>query len=159
MQYGRLSPWLYFKEFFYVLLGDFQDYKGIEQVLDKDLFFIIFFFTTVFSVILMLNLLFAIISDSFTNIMAVADQTDVFEKLQTICEKINQLRPAELESLKNNLKGVYLFQIKIKNEPSRKNNDEQLRDKRIEKIEQFIDHHIGTYKIIDNSRRKRSSVL
>ena len=66
-KYNNYSRWYYVKTFYFILLGDFGDYKEslMTSSLDNDLFFIILFLITIIIVIVMLNLIIAIISDTF----------------------------------------------------------------------------------------------
>ena len=67
-------------------MGDFGDFKELDSSLGSNLYFLILVCVTVAVVIVMLNLLIAIISDSFEKVMALDKNASIYEKLQLIIE-------------------------------------------------------------------------
>ena len=119
--YNSYNPWEFFQKFYYIMLGDFDDYRDSSDPLDSDIFFVILFITTLFINIVMLNLLIAIISDSFEKVMAMEKQAEVFEKLQIIME---------FNSHTKNISEVYyLFDVTKEEKKEGDNLEERLRSK------------------------------
>ncbi len=72
------NPWEFLKIFYYILLGDFGDFKGLDSSLNTNLYFLIVVGVSLALVIVMLNLLIAIISDSFEKVMALDKQAALY---------------------------------------------------------------------------------
>lgn len=118
-----------------MLMGDFADYKTVAETtaLNQDLFFIILLTVTVLIVIVMLNLLIAIISDSFEKVMALEKQAEVFEKLQLIIE-----RKRRVKNKAGYDQQVYLCELRKDEKRQGENLEERIRAK-IDKIEKAQD--------------------
>ena len=74
------------KIFYYLLLGDLGDYREINSTDSGPLMFAFLVIVTVLLVIIMLNLLISIISDSFSKVMALDLQSRNFERLHVTQE-------------------------------------------------------------------------
>jgi hypothetical protein len=127
--YQSHKPWEFVKIFYFILLGDFGDYQGLDgdTSLNTDLYFFILFGVTIIVVIVMLNLLIAIISDSFEKVMAIEKQAEVFEKLQLILQSKRNISKRDLEIFKAKWERVYLCLLKRENTDEGDNIDERLR--------------------------------
>ena len=97
-----------------------------DTALNTDLYFFILFAATIIVVIVMLNLLIAIISDSFEKVMAIERQAEVFEKLQLIISSRGQLGK-KLFSIKEKWERVYLCLLKKENNTEDDNIEERIR--------------------------------
>ena len=85
-EYEQFNLWQYFQTFYRLLLGDFGNYNDISTLIEDNLYFLILLTATIILVIVMLNLLIAIISDTFEKVMAEIRQNEVHEQLQLILE-------------------------------------------------------------------------
>ena len=77
--------------------------------------------------IVMLNLLIAIISDSFEKVMAIEKQAEIFEKLQLILHARRNINKSDLEKYKAKWERTYLCLLKRENSDEGDNIDERLR--------------------------------
>lgn len=131
-----------------MLLGDFGDYrnesptpKSPDTWLDEshNLSFMILFIFTLVMVIVMLNLLIAIISDSFEKVMALEQQSENYEKLHLILENEALRGKNFLDSYEKENKGLYIhFMSTNEGEEEEENNEERMRAK-IDKIQKFLE--------------------
>ena len=117
------------KIFYFILLGDFGGYQELDgdTALNTDLYFLILFVVTIIVVIVMLNLLIAIISDSFEKVMAIEKQAEVFERLQLILHSKRNISKKDLDFFKEKWKRVYLCLLKRENTDESDNIEERIR--------------------------------
>ena len=108
-------------------MGDFGDYKEIETSLSTNLYFLILLGVSVAVVIIMLNLLIAIISDSFEKVMAQDKQAAVYEKLQLIVEN-NRKRKNFLNIALSDEEYLYVFKYSSQEEDEEET-EERIRNK------------------------------
>ena len=87
---------MFIKSFFFVVLGDFDNFNETETALDKELYFLILVVVTLIIMIILLNLLIAIISDAFANIMKEVEENQYLERLHL---NLNYLRKLKGEKL------------------------------------------------------------
>ena len=142
-----------------MLLGDFGDFRNEETTVENpdtwldqthNLAFLILFFFTLIMVIVMLNLLIAIISDSFEKVMALEQQSQNCEKLQLILE--DQRNRGLYRKDNDKLKGGFIYQITSNEVQEESNNEERMRAK-VDKLQQSFDELIKIQKkTYDNVR-------
>ena len=106
VNFDLFKLWEFIKTFYYILIGDYGDYKDMadQTALSKDVYFIILLVVTVIMVIVMLNMLIALISESHEDVMKLEQQAAVYEKLQLIIDiSQNSLRTYKDDLEKNKL--------------------------------------------------------
>ena len=86
--YDKYSLWEFCKLFYIVLLGNYEDYLQIDNnaQLDSDLSFFIVVGFSIIMVILMLNMLIALISESHGEVMKLEKQAERYEKLHLMID-------------------------------------------------------------------------
>ena len=113
--YGDHNLWFFMKSFYYILLGDYGDFKGMDPntALSDDIYFFTLLAVTVIMVILMLNMLIALISESHGDVMKFEHQASIYEKLQLIIgiksSFLAMIKSRLFSADKENSKNNYLF--------------------------------------------------
>jgi hypothetical protein len=100
--------------YYNLILGNNDDFDSMSKATSvfEDLFFATFFLLTVFFIIIMLNLLIAIISDTNAKVVSVEAKAFQFERLNLINEFEELMSKTEEELLNSKLKGTFLFVLK-----------------------------------------------
>ena len=100
-----------FTVFYRLLMGDFNQYDDIVVENSYFLWFIMLTFTVI-CVIVLLNLLISIISDSFQNVYKLKNQTRSYELMSLINDIDRQISDSSRQYLRDNAKiGNYLFRF------------------------------------------------
>ena len=119
------------KIFYYILYGNFEDFINVSYSsgLDSELFFLILVPLSVFLVVIMLNLLIAIISDSFEKVMALEKQAVTYEKLQLIIESERTMSKRNKEARVKQIEGKYIYVLENEFLQNSEDVEERLRSK------------------------------
>jgi hypothetical protein len=98
-----------------MILGDLGNYDKLSEETPEfqDFFFVILFFLTIFFVVILLNLLIAIISDSFSKVTSVEKKAFQFERLNLIIEYEEMMSKEEREKMTSEFSGNYLYVIRV----------------------------------------------
>ena len=127
-----------FTNFYRLMLGDFTDYDEYSTVTNSYCLWFVMLLFTVLIVIILLNLLISIISDSFQNVYKLKAQTRTYELMTLINDIDRRLNlSSEKEVLRNKCKiGNYLFKFYTENEEIEKDSSIETYDAvlRIEKL-------------------------
>ena len=110
-------------------MGDFDDFKQIDTSLSSNLYFLILLGVSLAVVIIMLNLLIAIISDSFEKVMALDKQASLYEKLQLIVEIDRKRKNKSLTE--SNSSSLYVFKFNSLDEENDET-EERIRNKLVQ---------------------------
>lgn len=116
--YTDNNIWYLLKTFYLLLLGDFGYYQGLDEglALDADLFFIILIAVTLITMIVLLNLLIAIISESFNKVMALESQARIYEMYHLNLELRKMISSSAQEIYKEKWQSIYLLKFLRKNQ-------------------------------------------
>jgi lipopolysaccharide export LptBFGC system permease protein LptF len=111
--YGEKSQWFFFKMFYKAILGDGGDYDGLNESTPEfeEFFFVIYFVLTVFFIVIMLNLLIAIISETFGKVTSVESKAFQYERLNIIIEYEEMMSEEEKKTMAKKLEGNYLYVV------------------------------------------------
>ena len=123
--------------FYKAILGDGEDYGNLSETTPEfsEFFFINYFIVTIFFIVIMLNLLIAIISETFNKVTSVESKAFQLERLNLIIEYEEMMSTAEKETHCKDIEGRYLFSIKARD--TQKEEAELLKEKEEIRQEQF----------------------
>lgn len=124
--------------FYKAILGDGEDYGNLSEATPEfeEFFFIIYFILTVFFIVIMLNLLIAIISETFNKVTSVESKAFQYERLNIIIEYEEVMSKAEKDRISKELEGNFLYIVhahETTNEEA-----ELLKERKNLKQEQFL---------------------
>ncbi len=125
--------------FYFILMGDFGDYTTAmsEKALTENIFFLIFFVVSVLFIIVMLNLLIAIISDSYDKVIAMEGMASVYERLQMIVNRESLMMSSSRNQMNQRKKENFLYIVsKQRGDEDNENADERIRSK-VESVERL----------------------
>ena len=153
-----------------ILLGDFDDIildpVTKEYTKDQqDLIFIIFFFNTILLVIVLLNLIIAIVSDTYANVKNNEDVANNYEKASIISDihsEMFKFQEKILRKRKNFEKYLLIIKFSPKHEQSYSSSEEINLDKKFENLENKINNsyilneqfQIRVFKEIENMKKE-----
>ena len=161
------NRWKMFKIFYRLLLGDFDDYFLSPDDFSSDLpnmIWAIFVFSTLFLVVIILNLLIAIISDTYDKVIGAEMLANNYEKITIIQDIEQEIKKKEYKKLEmKGYLGDYLYIADFQDEDEEFSQDfysERMRNK-IDKVESKMlkmENRIGKmeqkFERIDNIQNK-----
>lgn len=141
--YNKFSIFQTFNSFYRLILGDFGGFDDLSDNGVDWLLWIFFFIGTLSLQIIMLNLLIAIISDTYQKVTENNILANNYEKAQIVAEmdelmNINEKNHLRNTCLKKYLCVLYSKEIKVEVENEEKEENKELL-KRVQKIEDKIE--------------------
>ena len=156
-----LAQFKIFNTVYRVILGDnglFDNLNTMNSYI-AFLLWIFFFITTLFMMIIMLNLLISILGDSYDKISGREVLANNYEKTSIIYEIDYTLTDLTKKSLKNKkILEKYLVIVRLNEESVDENQNERIR-KKIDRIEEKIDGIEEKFKEIQRKIREKNEVL
>jgi len=141
-----------FTVFYRLLLGDFNQYDNVVVDDSSFLWFVMLLFTVI-CVIVLLNLLISIISDSFQNVYKLKDQTRTYELMSLINDIDRQISNASRQYLRENAHiGNYLFKFYTENEKIEKDLEYETYHT-VQKIEKQMGFMMEQIKILQDAKK------
>lgn len=128
-----------FNAFYRLILGDFSHFDNLGE--NTEIYWILWFFffiATFVLMIIMLNLLIAIISNTFSKVTEDNDLVDTYEKTKLICEIDMKFTSKNIKEFKEKYDGYYICIIYSKEREVKPDKEKILLD-RIENIEKILE--------------------
>ena len=126
--YDKFTLFETFNSFYRLILGDFSGFDDLSDNGIGWILWIFFFIGTLSLMITMLNLLIAIISDTYQDVTQNNTLADNFEKAQIVAEVDETLSKKEKQRLKRTCLKKYLCVLYSKEISVRKNENEEKKE-------------------------------
>lgn len=147
--------------FYKAIVGDSDDFNTFTEASPEleDLFFIIFFILTIFFIVIMLNMLIAIISETFNRVTALEKKAFLYERLNLIVEYEKVLKEGNENQDKSKVDCLYVAQIHdpIQEELERRRYEENIPRTQIKKILDSQEKSNYALRNLDEKRLKEYS--